>query len=143
MEVFSRMVTRRLHLATCVEMNTQSDERRVMRDQNAVNPQPKRTRGATRTRLGIGFALAMVAAATVSGVGTASAQAMSSSPTTALRCDHPCSKPPPGGGWSYIDNYFWASSCIDAGNRGINSGLWARYECYGSATTNYDLWVHK
>lgn len=112
-----------------------------MRDQSAVNLQPERGRRATRSRLGIGLALAMAAAATVSGAGAAVAQ-VTSSPTTALRCDHPCSEPPPGGGWKYIDNYFWASSCIGAGNRGIDQGVWARYECYGSATTNYDLWVH-
>src|SRR5882724_12428413 len=53
----------------------------------------------------------------------------------------PCN-PPPGGGWRYIDNYFWASSCIDTGNGGINAGLWGQFQCTGgSAFSNYELWV--
>lgn len=113
-----------------------------MHDQH-VKPHWRRSLGSTGTRLRIGLAVAATAAAVMSGAGAASAQVMSTPTTSALRCDHPCSNPPPGGGWRYVDNYFWASSCIDAGNRGINSHLWARYQCYGSTWTNYDLWVHQ
>jgi hypothetical protein len=117
-----------------------------MRDQNAEGRQSTPGRGLTRALLGTGLAAAVTAAAAIAGTGAASAQAGSaqagSATASAVRCDHPCSNPPPGGGWRYVDNYFWASSCIGAGNRGIDSKLWARYECYGSTWTNYDLWVH-
>ncbi|HEX6473049.1 MAG TPA: hypothetical protein VF069_28425 [Streptosporangiaceae bacterium] len=86
---------------------------------------------------------AVTATAAIAGTGATSAQAATApAAANAARCHHPCSNPPPGGGWRYVDNYFWASSCIGAGNRGIDNRLWARYECYGSTWTNYDLWVH-
>jgi hypothetical protein len=71
--------------------------------------------------------------------GATSAQAASAQPDRAL-CTHPCSSPP-GPGWRYIDNYFWASSCIEVGNRGINNHSWNKYQCDGGTWTNYDLWV--
>jgi hypothetical protein len=70
----------------------------------------------------------------------ANAATSATRPTTTLRCTHPCSDPP-GPGWRYIDNYFWASSCIEVGNRGINNHAWSKYQCNGSTWTNYDLWV--
>ncbi|GAA4602181.1 hypothetical protein GCM10023195_06380 [Actinoallomurus liliacearum] len=79
-----------------------------------------------------GVALAPSASATPAPASTREA--------VAHRCNHPCSDPP-GPGWRYIDNYFWASSCIEVGNRGINNHSWSKYQCYGSTWTNYDLWV--
>ncbi|MCO6004100.1 hypothetical protein NE236_03830 [Actinoallomurus purpureus] len=89
-------------------------------------------------------ATAAVAGALVTGglalASPASAATPAAQRTLVLKCTHPCSDPP-GPGWRYIDNYFWASSCIEVGNRGINNRSWSRYQCYGSTWTNYDLWV--
>lgn len=89
-------------------------------------------------------AAAIVAGALVTGgvtlASTASAATAGTRGTVTLRCDHPCSNPP-GPGWRYIDNYFWASSCIDVGNRGVNNRSWSKYQCKGDTWTNYDLWV--
>ena len=89
-------------------------------------------------------AAAAVAGALITG-GVALASPAVAAPaaqgTVTPRCTHPCSDPP-GPGWRYIDNYFWASDCIEVGNRGVNNGSWSRYECYGGTWTNYDLWVN-
>ncbi|MEV0404866.1 hypothetical protein [Actinoallomurus sp. NPDC050550] len=86
---------------------------------------------------------AVAGALAAGGVALASpASAATPAPhgTVTVKCTHPCSDPP-GPGWRYIDNYFWASSCIEVGNRGINNGAWSKYQCYGGTWTNYDLWV--
>jgi hypothetical protein len=114
-----------------------------MQDHDAASPQRKHPSGPTGTRLRVGLAITAMAATAIAGTGTATAKITEVPTTTAMRCHHPCSNPPAGGGWQYIDNYYWASSCIAAGNRGINAHLWARYECFGSTWTNYDLWVHR
>ncbi|MCO5996968.1 hypothetical protein [Actinoallomurus rhizosphaericola] len=86
-------------------------------------------------------AAAVAGALVTAGVVVASpASAAPAQGTLTLRCNHPCSDPP-GPGWRYIDNYYWASSCIEVGNRGINNRSWSKYQCYGSTWTNYDLWV--
>jgi hypothetical protein len=52
--------------------------------------------------------------------------------------------PPAGRGWKYIGEYFWASTCISAGNGGINAGSWKQYQCTcGGAFSDYELWVRK
>ncbi|HVX44344.1 MAG TPA: hypothetical protein VHC49_10680 [Mycobacteriales bacterium] len=44
--------------------------------------------------------------------------------------------------WHYITDYFWASDCNDAGNRGMDDGNWSAYECRnGGPFSNYDLYV--
>jgi hypothetical protein len=93
------------------------------------------TAGAGAIVITGGLALSSPASA-----ATASAQAAPAA-AAAPMCTHPCSSPP-GPGWKYIDNYFWASDCIDVGNRGISSGAWSRYQCDGGTWTNYDLWVN-
>ncbi|MCO5972369.1 hypothetical protein [Actinoallomurus soli] len=88
-------------------------------------------------------AAAAAGALVTAGVVLASPASAAPAPaqgTLTLRCNHPCSDPP-GPGWRYIDNYYWASSCIEVGNRGINNRSWSKYQCYGSTWTNYDLWV--
>jgi hypothetical protein len=53
----------------------------------------------------------------------------------------PCN-PPAGGGWSYIDNYFWHDNCDAAGRRELNSGRFSEYQCTGGGVfSNYELWV--
>jgi hypothetical protein len=90
-------------------------------------------------------AAAAAAGALVTGglvlASPASAAPASGQGAVSAMCTHPCSSPP-GPGWRYIDNYFWASSCIDVGNRGINNGSWSKYQCDGGTWTNYDLWVY-
>lgn len=44
--------------------------------------------------------------------------------------------------WHYITDYFWASDCNDAGNRGMDNGNWTAYQCRnGGPFSNYDLYV--
>ncbi|WP_144387105.1 hypothetical protein [Streptomyces sp. SAJ15] len=48
----------------------------------------------------------------------------------------------PGPRWHYIDEYFWASDCAEAGSNGIESGHWRSFRCTcGGAFSDYQLWV--
>ncbi|TPQ18414.1 hypothetical protein [Streptomyces sporangiiformans] len=49
---------------------------------------------------------------------------------------------PPGRGWRYVGEYYWASTCTNTGNGGINTGAWRQYQCTcGGAFSDYELWV--
>jgi hypothetical protein len=87
------------------------------------------------------IALARAAAGTLAVGGVvAAAPAQASSAAPAAPCEHPCHSPGPG--WSYITDYYWASTCNDTGNQGINAGRWHAYQCTGGgAFENYELWV--
>jgi hypothetical protein len=79
---------------------------------------------------------------TVSTLAPAALAAPATSSAVAAPMDNcPCN-PPPGGGWQYVDSYFWGSSCDAAGRRLVNGGRFTEYKCTGGGTWSYyELWV--
>lgn len=87
-----------------------------------------------------GIALSVGSLAGASSAQAASASAQAASVSVQAVSAH--STGASSSGWSYVDYYFWASNCIKAGNRGINNGLWSKYQCRNGGTfSNYELWV--
>jgi hypothetical protein len=84
------------------------------------------------------------AALVLAGVGTAGTLAFAGNAAAATPEHHEATVKTvtPDASWHYITDYFWASSCNDAGNRGMDNGDWSAYECRnGGPFSNYDLWV--
>lgn len=86
------------------------------------------TRGITALALAVGLA-----AGGMFGAGSATAAATA----PAIATDE---SPPPG--YEYAGEFFWHSSCVEAGNAGMNRG-WSHYVCLGEtfSTDYYELWI--
>lgn len=91
--------------------------------------------GSTRITRGIGAVILTVG---LTGGGLFGAPSAGAAPTATAPVATTADSPPAG--YEYAGEFFWGSSCDEAGQAGMNRG-WSDYVCIGSWNDNYDLWI--